>query len=79
MENEKWNGFMGIKNHNKAVEIKCDSKTLNEQKEYLRKALLIQNIEVHPTILEKIIKTYKLVKQKGGDISLKDISKLENE
>lgn len=47
--------------------------------ERLDKVLRLCNIQIHTTLLDKIIDVVELIEDKGGKTSLKDISKLEVE
>lgn len=50
---------------------------MKDKIKYLRIALAIQHIGIKEIDLEKVIETYEAINEKGGDLNLEDIVKIE--
>jgi hypothetical protein len=53
--------------------------TIKDEVTWLRQALFIQGIEIHDKIIEVMIESYKLVKEKGNKTTFKDALEVTKE
>ena len=53
--------------------------TIKNEVTWLRQALSIQGIEIHDKIIEVMIESYKLVKEKGNKTTFKDVLEVTKE
>lgn len=53
--------------------------TIKNEITWLRQALSIQGIEIHEKIIEVMIESYKLVKEKGNKTTFKDALEVTKE
>ena len=51
--------------------------TPQEKSTYLRIALALQGITVHPSVAEQIIETLDAINEKGGEFNVHDACKIE--
>ena len=56
----------------KRKEMEKDKPTIKDEVTWLRQALSIQGIEIHEKIIEVMIESYKVVKEKGNKTTFKD-------
>jgi hypothetical protein len=64
--------FIGILEFKQKYLMEKDKPTIKDEVTWLRQALSIQGIEIHEKIIEVMIETYKVVKEKGNKTTFKD-------
>jgi hypothetical protein len=64
--------FIGISEFKQKYLMEKDKPTIKDEVTWLRQALSIQGIEIHEKIIEVMIESYKVVKEKGNKTTFKD-------
>jgi hypothetical protein len=64
--------FIGISEFKQKYLMEKDKPTIKDEVTWLRQALSIQGIEIHEKVIEVMIETYKVVKEKGNKTTFKD-------